>query len=99
MAKVDLFHDDGTPKRVRIYDLPEYTERFTVVFTGRYPGRVPGRSDYLGADDIGGTQWGEHEGYIDRPTYAHLGKPITFSQLPDATKKAVVSAYKALWKV
>jgi hypothetical protein len=34
---------------------------------------------------------------IDRPKYGHLGKKITFDELPEDCKKAVLDDYKEIW--
>jgi hypothetical protein len=42
-------------------------------------------------------QHGEADHTIDRPTYGHLGKRITFEQLPPDCQMLVWSDYRELW--
>jgi hypothetical protein len=42
-------------------------------------------------------QHGESFGPIDRPSYKHLGKKITFDDLPKDCQELVMSDYKQIW--
>jgi hypothetical protein len=44
-------------------------------------------------------QHGESETIIDRPTYGHLGKKITFADLPEDCQKLVISDYRYYWQL
>ena len=89
----------GIPRYVRCYDNHgETIDRYTVVFTKRkspYP--------YLGMSDNpyhpqGIGMHGEEKDFIiDRPNYGHLGKKISFMDLPFACRLAVILDYKGLW--
>ena len=87
------------PKWIRCYDNEGKTaDRYTVVFTR-------GKYTYLGMNahpfhpqGIGQHgEWRKGENAIDRPTYGHLGKKISFDQLPEECQKCVWQTYKALW--
>jgi len=95
---------NGKPKYVRCYDNGGKTfDRYTVVFTGRY--NKGGRYfEYLGMSahpfhPQGFGQHGESNLPIDRPIYSHLGKKITFDQLPEDCKLCVLQDYKANWNL
>lgn len=93
---------EGIPRYVRCYDNGGATfDRYTVVFTGRY--KKNGRYfEYLGMSanpfhPQGFGQHGEHTTQIDRPSYAHLGKKISFSDLPKDCQECVMWDYKSNW--
>ena len=101
MNKPNLFNPDSSPRYVRIYDNggPEAggsIDRYTIVFT-----RLKRFYPYAGSSSspfhpMGFYQHGEGDnGPIDRPQYAHLGKPITFLELPGDVQAAVRSDYKS----
>lgn len=104
-SRIDKFFIDGKrPRYVRCYDEPECGDRYTVVLTGRYRKKTSGVFWYLGmsacpfhAQGIG--QMGESDHLIDRPAYRHLGKRISFDDLPDQCKLYVLQVYKALHEV
>lgn len=91
----------GIPRYIRCYKLPEYMiDPYTVVFTGRY-----GKNKlYI---SMGPTPYypdgvcchGEECYYIDRPSYKHLGKPISFDLLPIECQKVVISDYMDIWQL
>jgi hypothetical protein len=94
----------GVPRWVRCYDNGgESADRYTVVYTGNYPGRdrlcryvsMSGAPYY----PQGVCQHGESYKIIDRPTYRHLGKHITFDDLPNDCKQVVVSDYRHYWEL
>lgn len=91
------------PRYVRVYDNGGKTlDRYTVVFTGRYKKRV-GEFIYLGMSTqpfspVGFGQHGGSDTLIDRPGYAHLGKKISFSDLPDDCQRCALTTYSTLWK-
>ena len=96
---------NGTPRYIRCYDNEGKTfDRYTVVFTGNY------KKDFrtfvyvaMSCNPFhpqGFGQHGESENTpIDRPTYSHLGKKITFNDLPEDCKKLVVQDYKGIWEI
>ena len=92
-----------TPIWIRVYDNGGKTcDRYTIVFTGKYPGR--NGCDYLSLSSEptspqGFCQHGWHFQMIDRPTYIHLGKPITFKDLPLDCQTIVLEDYRILWEV
>ena len=95
----------GTPRHVRIYDNGgESVDRYTVVFTGRIPGKLAGWTFYRAMGDAprvgsgtGVCQFGEVFGPIDRPRYGHLGRKISFEDLPEGCRKVVLDDYRELW--
>lgn len=95
---------DGVPRYVRVYDNQGETfDRFTVVFTGHYTHKTNRSFVYLGMSEnpfhpLGFGQHGE-TGYqpCDRPKYSHLGKKISFTDLPVDCQKAAIQSYKDLW--
>lgn len=95
---------NGMPKYVRCYDNGGKTfDRYTVVFTGRY--KKSGRYfEYLGMSaqpfhPQGFGQHGESSRPVDRPTYSHLGKKISFNDLPEDCKQCVLQDYKVNWNL
>jgi hypothetical protein len=95
------------PKYIRVYDNGGETfDRYTVVFTGNYLKTGSDgvrRFQYVGMSENpyhpqGFCQHGESEWQpIDRPTYSHLGKKITFDKLPQDCQKAVLDDYASIW--
>lgn len=102
MNRYQRFFKNDIPKYIRCYDKPDVGDRFTVVFTGHYKGR--NGCDYLGMSERpfhpqGIGQHGWSESIIDKPQYSHLGKKITFNDLPEDCKKLVLSTYKDIWEI
>jgi hypothetical protein len=98
---------NGIPRYIRVYDNNTKGagtfDRYTVVFTGRY-NKSGIYYEYLGMSahpfhPQGFGQHGESNQPIDRPTYSHLGKKITFDQLPEDCKLCVLQDYKANWNL
>lgn len=100
----------GVPRYVRCYDNQgESADRYTVVFTGRIPGYTRGWVPYLGMSASpfhpqGVGMHGEYDKYsnpgqtnIDTPKYSHLGKKITFKDLPADCQTLVLQDYKDYW--
>ncbi len=104
MTREEQFMPNGVPRKIRIYDNGGKTiDRYTVVFTGNYKGR-DGQCDYLGMSEDpfhpqGFGQHGESDTIIDRPTYGHLGKKITFDKLPKDCQEWVITNYKKFWDI
>jgi hypothetical protein len=90
----------GIPRWIRCYDNGgETADRYTVVFTKK---RIGGVFLYIGAsahpfDPQGFGQHGESEWLIDRPTYSHLGKRVSFDVLPPDVQKFTTQTYRAIW--
>jgi len=93
---------EGKPRYIRCYDNGGTTiDRYTVVFTGRYRGHG-GEFMYLGMSSNpthpqGFGQHGFSQDQIDRPTYGHLGKKISFDDLPADCQELVLSDYLVIW--
>ena len=104
MTRKEKFMPNGVPKNIRIYDNGGRSfDRYTVVYTGRFKGR-DGQCYYLGMSHNpthpqGFGQHGESQDIIDKPTYSHLGKKITFNELPKDCQELVVIDYKEIWRI
>jgi hypothetical protein len=91
------------PRWIRIYDNGGKTfDRYTVVFTGRYRHRTDGEHWYLGMSEHpfhpqGFGQHGWSETQIDYPRYSHIGKRISWEQLPPDCQRCVRQTYDDLW--
>lgn len=100
MAK---YAPDQTPRYVRCYDNGGASfDRYTVVFTGRYRHKTGGSVLYVGMSEHpfhpqGFGQHGEAPSRIDQPSYAHLGKRISFAALPPDCRTLVLRDYAELW--
>lgn len=95
---------NGIPKYIRVYDHPTSYDRYTVVFTGRYKGREYGGCDYVAMSDDpfspqGFCIHGGENHIIDKPSYKHLGKKISYEDLPDDCKEIVMRDYKEIWRL
>lgn len=93
----------------------ESVDRYSVVFTGNYRGTGANRSayQYLGMSAApfhpqGFCQHGESQDQIDvnRSGFApaigrknHLGKRITFADLPGDCQSVVMRDYRAIWNL
>ena len=103
MTREERFMPNGIPKWIRCYDNGGKTwDRFTVVYTGNYKGR--NGCDYVGMSENpfhpqGFGQHGWDGSVIDRPTYSHLGRKITFDKLPEQCQRAVIDDYKEIWNI
>lgn len=92
----------GIPRYIRVYDNPEYLDRYTVVFTGRYTHKTAGQywNISMNSEPYHGIGMrGTNDTQIDRPTYSHLGKKIRFEDLPEQCQKLVIEDYKYLWDI
>jgi len=107
-GRLERLMPNGIPRYVRVYDNPDWADRYTVVFTGRYRYPIPNGMSwfmYLGMNSIpfdpsaGICQHGEDPELIDRPAYGHLGKKIAFTDLPADCQRVVVEDYKSIWEL
>jgi hypothetical protein len=94
----------GIPRYIRCYDNNGRSlDRYTVVYTGRYTHKTNGSFWYISmsANPFQGIgQHGESNFMpIDKPKYAHLGKKISFQELPEDCQKAVIQDYAYLWDI
>lgn len=96
---------NNQPRYIRCYDNGgETADRYTVCFTGHYTSKTDGEFWNLFMNGSPyhpqGIGMRNSESFqIDRPTYGHLGKKITFDQLPDDCKRLVLSDYVYLWSI
>jgi hypothetical protein len=100
-------YDNGGP------DAPDGTiDRYTVVFTGHYRRSPRQGFSVLGMDEnpYSPQGVGQHLEYDAPPDTVkgwppaigrscHLGKRITFSDLPEPCQRAVLSDYRELWRL
>ena len=99
----EAFLPEGKPRWIRVYDNGGKTaDRYTVVMTGRYRHKTGGVFWYLGMS--GNPFHPQGVGHIsestrtqvDRPTYGHLGKRVTYDVLPENCKRFVMDVYTDL---
>lgn len=96
---------DGKPRYMRFYDSGEgFIDRYTAVFTGRYTHKTGGDYWYLAMNAApfhpqGFGQHGFSATPIDRPAYAHIGKKISFDDLPEDCKTFVLQEYVYMWDI
>jgi hypothetical protein len=71
-------------------------ERYTVVFTGLLTDRKAGEYPYL---TVGDTSEGSGSGTLHRgrPPSARMKREISFHDLPEHAREAVVDEYAKLW--
>ncbi len=71
-------------------------ERYTAVFTGLFDLKKPGEYPYLTIDDAraGGGEGALHRG---RPPSGRMRREISFDDLPEERRAAVLEAYRGLW--
>ena len=95
----------GVPKYIRCYDNGGASaDRYTIVFTRMDRRGYRGTCLFIGASTYpfhpqGFGQHGEADKMIDRPTYSHLGKKVTFADLPRDVQKLVLQTYREVWEV
>lgn len=70
-------------------------DRYTVVFTGHYRHLTGREQCYRGMSSRpchpqGIGMWGSSSSDIDYPTYKHLGKKISFDDLPEECQRLVM---------
>jgi hypothetical protein len=96
---------NSKPRYIRCYDNGgETADRYTVVYTGHYTQKTDRQFWFVNMNASpfhpqGIGMHGEHSEQIDRPTYSHLGKKITFDQLPEDCRKLVLQDYVYLWSI
>lgn len=92
-AHVDKW-GNTVPRYLRVYDNGgETADRYTVCFTKK---RVCGQFMDIGAGP-GHYSHVFNDTLIDRPGYSHLGKPISFNDLPIDLRMKVLAEYVELW--
>ena len=94
----------GVPRYLRVYDNDKspLADRYTAVFGKHGKGQYVGFGALPFHPALGIYQHGEsgkwvggkfYPDFIDRPTYAHLGKKIKFTDLNEDCQRAVLSDY------
>lgn len=110
-ARVNSLMPNGIPKYIRVYDFGENeVDRYTVVYTGNYRGQ--GYFQHVGMsaspfNPQGVCQHGESPTQIDvidgwPPKVGrknHLGKRITFNDLPNDCQQVVMDDYMSIWNL
>lgn len=104
MSRSQALLPNGIPRYVRCYYSDDSIDSYTVVFSGRYKHKTSGEFIYLGMSEhptwaTGVGQHGSSPTLIDRPSYGHLGKKISFKDLPEDCQKLVLLEYKDLWDI
>lgn len=95
----------GVPRYIRCYDNGgESLDNFTVVFTGNYRHKTGGEYWYTAMNSApyhpqGIGQHGNSRKPIDRPKSGHLGKRISFRDLPSDCQSLVIRDYEYLWDI
>lgn len=101
--RLESLYPNNVPKKVRCYDNGgETLDRYTVVFTGNYTHNTSGEHWYLGMSPnpfVGIGTHGSSPTQIDTPRYSHLGKKITFDDLPEQCQQCVKQTYLHLWSI
>ena len=96
---------NGKPRKIRCYDNGGETyDRYTVVYTGNYACKTGGSHWYVGMSGKpfhpqGYGMHGESDIQIDYPSYKHLGKKISYEQLPEDCQQLVLQDYVYLWDI
>lgn len=108
-ARVDsllpLKNNVRVPRWIRVYDNGgETADRYTIVFTGRYCKLVGEEYLYVTSSSNpinpqGVYLHGSSKNPIDTPRYGHLGKRITFLDLPSDVQSCVRFDYLGIWGV
>lgn len=104
MTRQDRLLPGGKPRWIRCYDNGGKSfDRYTVIFT-RLQGKTESRCFGIGMSEHpthpqGFGQHFEFDHQIDRPRYSHLGKRITFDDLPEECQQVVMNDYKSLWEL
>ena len=103
MTRKERLLPNGIPRWIRCYDNGGETfDRYTVVYTGHYKDR--NGCDYVGMSEYpfspqGFGQHGWDRETIDRPAYAHLGRKVSFANLPEDCRRLVMSDYREIWSI
>ena len=71
-------------------------ERYTVVFTGLFNLKKPGEYPYLSMSGDPSVHGGSSLRH-GRPPYEHMGREISFKDLPESGRRMVLEAYQELW--
>ncbi len=73
-------------------------ERYTAVFTGLLSFKKPGEYLYMrmSEDPLGSEGYTVNRG---RPPYGELGGEISFSDLPEGSRRLVLETYHKLWNL
>ncbi len=73
-------------------------ERYTIVFTGLLADKKAGEYPYLTASD-GQNGPGNNTLHRGRPPRERLKREISFQDLPDGCREAILDQYAKLWNL
>jgi hypothetical protein len=102
-VRYDRLMPNGNPRYIRCFDNNgKSVDSYTVTFTGHYTHNTDHQYWYLGMSSNpfhpqGVGQHGESDRQIDTPSYKHLGKKISFDDLPEDCKALTIQTYLYLW--
>ncbi len=65
------------------------------MFTGLLGGKRPGEYPYLTMDEGGAD--GEDSLRCGRPPSGRMGREVSFDDLPESHREAVLDAYRGMW--
>lgn len=97
-----MFNGDIEPMYIRSY---RKGKTYTVVFGGRWPGKQRNECRSAWAEVNDQNQVGffinevSYGGELDKPRYSHLGKPVSWVDLPNVIKYNAFSTWADLWKL
>jgi hypothetical protein len=104
MTRKDKFYNaDGSPKNIRVYDRPQFTDRYTVIYTRMntidpiFKGRVIGLG--MSEHPFHPQGVGQHFDMDAAVTAKTHGKKISFFDLPPDCQKAVIQDYNEYWRI
>lgn len=99
-TRAERLMPNGVPRYIRCYDNGgETADRYTVVYTRTADYFYVGMSENPYHPQGFGQHGEGKDGPIDRPKYAHLGKRISFHDLPAECRKLVRSDYRLIWRL
>jgi hypothetical protein len=104
MEKLKLYNEDGSPRWVKCYEVkrnPTF-DRFTIVFSraNLWGGKAyRGKVYYVGSSDSPAHPLGFYQhGESWRWEFGSCGSRISWQDLPEAVRHAVMADYRGLWK-
>jgi len=73
----------------KIYNKPEYNDKYTIVFKGYRPRNRELIHPYIGCSEFGNYYHGELTGY-NTSEFKHLGKRVSFDNSPEAVQQVII---------
>ena len=95
-AKLENLIKNGAPRYLKIYDMPDTNDRYTIVFTGRGANGL-----YVGCNEIPTSpNCGVYmHGNLKQKPGAYLGKRIQWTDLPETVRNLVMYEYLIMWGI